>query len=183
MDPEKKKPLAENARLAISGILLKLPEKGLDYQQVTDENKKNIGSMSPGLYMFFVKPKGTEGIYSPAYVGYTGKSFNVRFKGHARDHNLISWFLKEQETSTTKCKLFVSEFPCRPMIAKLLESIFLEAFDFAFNRMENGEVRDTEDLYTYNKQKDLTLQEGKKEFQKVFGKVKGDLDAIETFIY
>lgn len=178
-----KKPLAENARLAISGILLKLSGKDFDYRQVTHENKKNIGSMSHGLYMFFVKPKGTEGIYSPAYVGYTGQPFNMRFKGHARDDKLIGRFLKEQETSTTKCKLFVSEFPCRPMIAKLLESIFLEAFDFAFNRMENGEVRDTEDLYTYNKQKDLSLEQGKKEFRKVFGKVKQDLDDIAALTY
>jgi len=176
MDKEKPKPLAENARLAISGILLKLPKKGLDYQQVTDENKNYIGSTSRGLYMFFVKPEGEENIYSPAYVGYTGKSFNMRFKGHAQ----ISRSL--EATSKAKCKLFVSEFPCHPIIAKLLESVFLEAFDFAFNRMENGEVRDAKGLYTYDKQKDLSLQEGKKIYQEVFGKVKGDLDAIADFM-
>lgn len=171
---EKSKPLAENARLAISRILLALSKQDFEYQHVTDENKKNIGSASRGLYMFFVKPKGTEGIFSPAYVGYTGRSFNIRFG----EHDVIDSFLKEQKTSTTKCKLFVSEFPCLPMIAKLLESIFLEAFDFAFNKMENGEERDTEDLYTYNEQKDLSSQKGRDEFLKVFGKVKGVLDPI-----
>lgn len=171
---ENPKPLAENARLAISRILLALSKQDFKYKHVTDENKENIGGASRGLYMLFVKPKGKEDIFSPAYVGYTGRPFNVRFG----EHKVINWFLEGQKTSTTKCELFVSEFPCLPMIAKLLESIFLEAFDFAFNKMENNEKRDTEDLYTYNKQKDLSSQEGRDEFLKVFGEVKGVLDPI-----
>ena len=173
---------AEHARLGINAILLRLAGTCNDqvprlvYEKVTHGNKDNIGNATCGLYMFFVKPRGEETVFSPAYVGYTSRSFGLRFREHAKEGKLIGGFLAVQKDH--KCDLFVSEFPCRPMIAKLLESIFLKAFDFAYNRMENGQKRDTVDLYTYNPQNDVSDQVAKGEFKKGVDLVKEDLDTI-----
>ena len=45
--------------------------------QVTEQNKRNVGStMAGGLYMFFVMPQGSqEERYCPIYVGYTSRTF------------------------------------------------------------------------------------------------------------
>ena len=178
---------AEHARLGINAILRRLAGTCNDqvprlaYEKVTYGNKDNIGTKTTcGLYMFFVQPKNEQTVFSPAYVGYTSRSFGLRFREHAKEGKLIGGFLAVQKDH--KCDLFVSEFPCRPMIAKLLESIFLKAFDFAYNRMENGQQRDTVNLYTYNKQYDEPMSTSKAKFKEVFDQVKSDLDTIETFL-
>ena len=183
---ENSKIFAEHAVLAVNRILQQLadtyqgPGPALQYEQVTEQNKKNIGSNTKGLYMFFVRQKNSQQVHSPAYVGYTGRSFHIRFKEHADDERMIGKFFEAQQTSLGKCDLFVSEFPCRPMIAKLLESMFLEAFDFALNKMENNDQRSTVDLYVYNSNKQLGLSTGKKIFKETFAKVMKEFDEIRA---
>ena len=175
------KPFAEHAALAINGILQKLAETyqlpTLQYEEV--ESKKNIGSSAKGLYMIFVRPKGSDQLLRPAYVGYTGRSFRVRFREHAYDEGVIGKFFLAQQDSLQKYELCVSEFPCRPMIAKLLESIFLEAFDFAFNKQENGHERETADLYAYNPQNKAPYQKCKEIFKKGFEKVVKEVENVK----
>ena len=117
--------------------------------QVTEQNKRNVGStMAGGLYMFFVMPQGSqEERYCPIYVGYTSRTFRKRFREHA-DNGVIRKFFDGQLRTTVKgaqkaCYLYVSEFQCDAPAAKLLESVFLKAFNFALNVEENGAARDT----------------------------------------
>ena len=120
--------------------------------QVTEQNKRNVGStMAGGLYMFFVMPQGSqEERYCPIYVGYTSRTFRQRFREHA-DNGVIRKFFDGQLRTTVKgaqkaCYLYVSEFQYDAPAAKLLESVFLNAFDFALNVEENGAARDTVEL-------------------------------------
>ena len=104
-----------------------------------DKNMLDDSTKKEGLYMLFVSPKGVQvdRLY-PIYVGYTSRPFDVRFKEHARKEKgvLEKFFTRGEPKITfqgveTECDLYVIELPLDPRAAKLLESVFLEAFDFA----------------------------------------------------
>jgi len=136
----------------IGYILGKIFGGSVNYRQVTPQNMQNIGSPNyEGLYVFFVKFR-KEQHYCPIYVGYTSRNFCQRFREHATN-GVIYKFQNGQIRATVDfhpvggaqavCDLYVSEFGCDAPAAKLLESVFLKAFNFALNVAENGQERDT----------------------------------------
>ena len=108
-----------------------------NYQQVTEANKTQVGSQDRGLYLFYLCHKVTKKRY-PVYIGYTGRSFHERFYQHARENGVIDKVLRLQ-TFGNSYDLFVYTHSLSPVTAKVVESIFLSAFDFALNKAENGD--------------------------------------------
>jgi hypothetical protein len=98
----------------------------------------------------------------PIYIGITKRSFLQRIKEHIEKgviqkvlhgevHFLEAYRPRRQAVVN---HLQVAMFPgLRPMIAKLYESIFLDAFNFPLNAQENGEVRS--DIMVFNNQEDF----------------------------
>ena len=160
------RPYAECAVLAINEIVQRLAQsfevdiQENQYQEVeTKDSMKFIGSNKNGLYMFFVKLRDTDQTPIPVYVGYTGQSFSERFKKHAA----VDKFFDGQKISPQNYLLCVSEFPFLPSTAKLLESVFLNAFDFPFNLIDNGKMQ-ARNVYL-NVQDRITLHQGKERFK------------------
>ena len=151
--------------------------------QVTEQNKRNVGStMAGGLYMFFVMPQDSqEERYCPIYVGYTSRTFRQRCREHA-DNGVIRKFFDGQLRTTVKgvqkaCYLYVSEFQCDAPAAKLLESVFLNAFNFALNVEENGAARVTVEL-----SEDNPLEKSYEVFVPQFTRVMGDVNTMKQRI-
>ena len=128
---------------------------------VTIQNVTTIGSTNNGVYLFYIcksSDKHQKKKY-PIYLGYTGRTFRIRFKEHGtRDNGVVNKCLGVQSFQPASLgggpfKLFVYELPMTNFVqAKLLESIFLNAFDFALNTEENDKVRDDIDLsFTHDK--------------------------------
>jgi len=146
---------------------------------VSGKNMLEDSTKKPGLYMFFVSPKDSQGycLY-PIYVGYTSRTFDERFKEHASKKKGVfeKFFINGQPETCfqgvkKKCDLYVMELPMDPRVAKLLESVFLEAFDFALNTEENGKERKSVELSTA-----VGALLSKELFTKVWKTVKEDID-------
>ena len=93
-----------------------------------------------GLYLFYLQ----DGSRSyPIYVGYTGRSFGIRFKEHAtRESGVIKKCIDGKFMGgTTGYTLNVCTATFIPLTAMVIEYIFLNAFDFPLNRAENGDTR------------------------------------------
>ena len=79
------------------------------------------------------KGKGVYVIWSsdlrPVYVGITSRKFSTRFNEHISKGKIIPGEFASIENIKS------------PAVAKFLESTFLAAFNFARNKLENGQVR------------------------------------------
>lgn len=97
---------------------------------------------SPGIYVFLACFEGKK---YPVYLGKTQIGFKTRFVHHEAEQGVI-WMYKNgrfptfptYQNPTLKVWLLEMKTPC---IIKLAESIFLSSFDFALNKMENGDRR------------------------------------------
>lgn len=171
----------------IGYILGKIFDSSVNYREVTPQNVQNIGSPNyEGLYMFFVKLR-TEQHYCPIYVGYTGRNFRQRFGEHTTN-GVIYKFGNGQLQATADfhpvgggaqavCDLYVSEFVCDAPAAKLLESVFLKAFNFALNVAENDKERDTVETAVYK-----TPEQSYDFFVPAFEKVMQDVTKMEESV-
>ena len=99
-----------------------------------------------GLYVFFVHVGLS---YYPVYVGYTGNNFYDRFRQHGVIDKARNLEINNGENflqiNNGENFLYVSVFPCDAG-AKTLETLFLKAFDFALNKEENADERETLEL-------------------------------------
>lgn len=101
----------------------------------------------PGIYMFYICSDNTGNTY-PVYFGKTEASLRARIGSHKNDGGVIKrygiksqfpTFLHERESDLL---LRFAIVPLsNPFTIKLAESLFLCAFDFALNKMENGNER------------------------------------------
>ena len=113
-----------------------------DSGQVTEEYMKKIGSKNDcGLYLFSVQSKVTGKRY-PVYIGYTGRTFAKRFYEHATQENGVIQKVLVNKVFGDSYDLYVHTHSLSPVSAKVVESIFLQAFDFALNSSENGDTHD-----------------------------------------
>ena len=109
---------------------------------------------SRGLYVFFLQKSDAEGeehpLY-PIYVGQTRRNFKVRFQEHANQGGVINQVLTKQFPGNPgSLSLFAYTYDVQPVVAKFLESIYLQTFDVALNSEENPPVRNNLDLsHTY----------------------------------
>ena len=118
-----------------------------------------------GVYIISAKGSSSNGQRQwsiPIYIGITKRSFLQRIREHIEKgviqkvlhgevHFLEAYHPRRQAVVN---HLQVAMFQgLRPMIAKLYESIFLDAFNFPLNALENGEVRS--DIMVFNNQDDF----------------------------
>lgn len=89
--------------------------------------EENGGSSNGGVYLFCVEQY-------PVYIGITG-DFHTRFDQQRRNDKIISLLKKYHYLEAYEMK-----FPI--VTAKVVESMFLAAFDFALNADENPPARD-----------------------------------------
>ena len=133
--------------------------------------------------MFFVMNSGNitdRRYYAPIYVGITSRNFNQRFKEHAQDgviYKFLDWQSRSQDFLTKWCKLYVSEFIFDAPAAKLLESVFLEAFDFPLNVRENDKARLE---YEVSKESAMDLSTAKEAFEKAYERVNGGVKTVQA---
>lgn len=110
--------------------------------QVTIANMKSVGSKHEcGLYLFFLESTTTTKRY-PVYIGYTGRTFHDRFYEHATRENGVIYKILVSKVFGSSYRLFVHTHSLSPVTAKVVESIFLQAFNFALNTDENGSLHD-----------------------------------------
>ena len=146
--------------------------------RVTQQNASTIGSsLAGGLYMFYLvptpTPMGYDDRYCPIYVGMTGRTFRKRFQEHAANGVIADFFTPGRIMPTNPCNLYVAGFNFNAPAAKLLESIFLSAFDFARNTEENGAARNN---VTLTADRELSYSRGP--FVEAFERVMLDVGTI-----
>lgn len=96
----------------------------------------------PGIYVFCA----CFGDYEryPVYLGKTEKGFKTRLGGHEAEKGVIWMYKHDRFPSFPKenpeLKVWLLEIHT-PGVMKFAESIFLASFDFALNKMENGDRR------------------------------------------
>ena len=143
---------------------------GLGLFEVTKENMKAIGSpFDCGLYLFYLQRPSDEKKY-PVYIGYTGRNFRTRFSEHAtRDNGVINKCICSMtfQPSGGPYKLFVLTKSFEPIAAKVIESIFLNAFNFALNTEENGSTRPDLDLLPREFTKEESYESFKETYQRI----------------
>ena len=105
----------------------------VDFFKKYDDKKRvlskdeNGGSSNGGVYLFCVEQY-------PVYIGITS-DFHTRFDQHRRNDKVIPLLKKYHYLEAYEMKLPV-------VTAKVVESMFLAAFDFALNTDENPPARD-----------------------------------------
>ena len=113
---------------------------GESSDEITEEYMKKAGSKNDrGLYLFSIQSKVTKKRY-PVYIGYTGRTFAKRFYEHASQENGVIRKVLVSKVFGDTFDLYVHTHSLSPVTAKVVESIFLQAFNFALNTDENGET-------------------------------------------
>ena len=95
-----------------------------------------------GLYVFYMKDNTESETRYPIYVGVTGRSFYVRFKEHAAHGQILKVWDDNYPQNVHGYQLYAWTLNTNHVIAKYLESVLLEAWDFPLNKSENGVERD-----------------------------------------
>lgn len=143
--------------------------------EVTEENMKKIGSKGDrGLYLFFVESTMTKKRY-PVYIGYTGRTFGERFYEHATRENGVIYKVLVSKVFGGSYKLFVYTHSLSPVTAKVVESIFLKAFDFALNTEENGKLHNLDLSKEFSKE--VSYDDFKLTYQNIMGELTKDIPA------
>ena len=141
--------------------------------EVTSHNARSVGSHhSGGLYLFYLQ--NNEDVKCPIYIGYTRRTFRKCFQEHV-DSGVIEKCLsgKFPTGQGRKFKLFVLQFPMGHVVAKVIESIFLDAYDFALNNHEHYDARSQLYLkYSYRPEESLEW------FREIYKSVMDELYSI-----
>lgn len=146
---------AENNAFFIFTTIDRLKESGCTVNDVDIKSytqNPNVVSDFKGLYIFYVTFNSLETTRIPIYVGVTDQGFRTRF----RQHKVIEKYFNPVVQGKRVFPAFhVDHYPPEGehifrvvtvrteygLTAKLLESIFLNSFDFCMNKMENGAYR------------------------------------------
>ena len=134
-----------------------------------------------GLYIFFIERGGRK---YPIYIGITRRSFAERFTEHRNSndgviHQVVTGRFpqnihpNQRHQLQLKVKCIALDYP---RIAKLMESVFLSAFDFCLNREENGGYIRTNIDFTQQ----YTVAQSKHNFQITFDNIMTDITNIYT---
>ena len=125
-----------------------------------------------GIYIFFIERGGRN---YPIYIGITRRSFAERFTEHRNLNNGVihqvvtgrfpqNLQANQRHQLTLKVKCIALDYP---VIAKLMESVFLAAFDFCLNKEENGgAIRANIDFSSQ-----FSVEQSKHDFQIIFDNI------------
>ena len=117
-----------------------------DYSVSSPQQIQQTPNNQRGLYIFFIELGPFK---YPIYIGITSRNFRQRFVEHHNSPNgVIYRFIHGNFPQNTQPHLrsqLLLKVICiplsYPMQAKLMESVFLSAFDFCLNTEENGHIR------------------------------------------
>ena len=117
-----------------------------DYSVSSPQQIQQPPNNQRGLYIFFIELGPFK---YPIYIGITSRNFRQRFVEHHNSPNgVIYRFIHGNFPQNTQPHLrsqLLLKVICiplsYPMQAKLMESVFLSAFDFCLNTEENGHIR------------------------------------------
>lgn len=145
------------------------------YKVNTPEDINKTPNNQSGMYIFYLD----SGVHQyPIYVGITGRNFRQRFKEHHDNQTGVIYkcnngeFPKNQPP--VRLPLIALVVPIHyPMQSKLMESVFLEAFNFCLNTEENGDIRLIVDTDQQFKPED-----SKQNFDITFGNVMKEIQAV-----
>ena len=115
------------------------------YEVSTEEEINNTPNNKSGVYIFYLDSGPTQ---YPIYVGVTSRNFRQRFKEHYKNGVINLYVSGEFPKNIPPIRLPLKAICLDthyPMQSKLMESVFLAAFDFCLNEEENGKVRLTID--------------------------------------
>ena len=101
---------------------------------VTSANRTAIGSdKEGGVYLIYLQKDGKK---YPVYIGFTSRTFRGRLREHASTPaGVIDCLLSEAQPKRFEIRTISVSLDY--IAAKMLESIFLQAFDFPLNKSEN----------------------------------------------
>ena len=115
------------------------------YEAYLKDQINSTPSNGNGIYIFFLDAGQ---IQYPIYIGITGRNFRQRLLEHYAN-GVIDRYVNgnfPRNVPPIRLPLKVMCVPVQyPMQAKLMESVFLNSFDFCLNIQENGGIRDTID--------------------------------------
>ncbi|CAN7757279.1 hypothetical protein LJR257_006721 [Ensifer adhaerens] len=105
--------------------------------QTVAQNIPRLRLDGPGIYSLWLKSSFHENKYVPTYVGFTSRPIQTRLGEHARFGKIGELYsgLPDGAATTGGIGVLALELPT-PM-ARAMESVFLEAFDFAQNTADN----------------------------------------------
>lgn len=144
------------------------------YKVNTLEDISHTPNANKGMYIFYLDSGERQ---YPVYVGITSRDFRQRFKEHYKETGVIykcnhGLFPQNQPPLGYPLKALVIPL-AHSMQAKLMESVFLNGFDFCLNTEENGVIRlevDTE--------KQFEPEDSKPDFDITFGNVMNEINTV-----
>ena len=141
---------------------------GGDHTINTDGIVSGVPEYSKGLYLFYLQDSNQK---YPVYVGYTGRTFRVRFHEHATQESGVIWkYINGRFMGgTTGYTLRVHTADFKPATAMCIEYVFLNTFNFALNRAHNGNTRDYIDRNTPFTKKEDIFQTFREKYEEVIG--------------
>lgn len=141
-----------------------------EYRECKYDALKIDGEFPPfyGLYMISVRRAYEK---YPIYVGYT----STRFDDRLSDHDVKHWHRGKEKHGHLEFD-FIPTF--NPSHAKFLESVFLGAFDFCRNKVENGQKREP----NYNSH-DVKPEESERYFSALYNLMVNDIRRLYDDCY
>lgn len=164
--------LAESNREFIVETFNNLAEKQkhdyLEFQNCEYVALVNDEDFPPFYGLYMISKRRANGKF-PIYVGYTSNRFDERLA----NHDVKYWHINKKSDGHLEFD-FIPTF--NPSHAKLLESVFLGAFDFCRNEVENGKKREPD----YNVQV-VIPEQSKNYFDALYSLMVKDISRLYKF--
>lgn len=162
----------------IFSFVNKMWGKCQSYRLTSKEEINDVPNKESGFYIFYLD-SGL--IQYPIYIGITGRNFRKRFQEHLVDGVIDKWCNGQFPINDPPIRLPLKAILVPigyNMQAKLMESVFLKAFDFCLNSQENYVVRTELDVGTIFRPED-----SKENFDIIFNNIMQEIkDVYESYI-
>lgn len=107
-----------------------------DLQTVTQQISQ-LPLNGSGIYLLWMKTSFQNDAYIPTYVGYTSRPIRARLAEHARIGKISELYGGLPDGAATTGGFGILALELGTPMARAMESVFLETFDFAQNATEN----------------------------------------------
>ncbi|MCY1315030.1 hypothetical protein D9M68_151930 [compost metagenome] len=90
-----------------------------------------------GIYTLWIKTRAHEDHYVPTYIGYTSRGISTRLTEHARFGKIRELYTGMPDGASTANGVGIMALELPTPMARAMEAVFLETFDFAQNTADN----------------------------------------------
>ncbi len=105
--------------------------------QAVSQRIPNLGLTGTGIYSLWIKTSFQNSHYVPTYLGYTSRPIRTRLAEHARFGKIRELYAGLPDGASTTGGVGILALDLPTPMARAMESVFLEAFDFAQNTADN----------------------------------------------